>query len=307
LLPSRYQFVSTPRARARTDTLRGFDGEFSVYLGVPMLALLAFAAWRLRSRRAMQVAATMFAAALVLSLGGALRATHAFSLPLPWAVANHTPVLKVALPSRLMLYAYLAAGVMLALFIDDLTTRRGRVLQRAGAAGVALVLLSLCPIPNPPSTAGPSVPPFFRTRAVALIPAGTTLLATPVYRDSIPPMAWQWSADFRFRLAQGTVFTPQGNGTPKKSPLFDVINVVEGFSLRPPPPGCEAIATSLGEACRARLLADVRTLRIGAIAVGEGPQSERLLQIFGALAGPPTSTTGGVSLWILGSPPPHAG
>jgi hypothetical protein len=301
VVPSRYQWLSTSGLRSYTDGLSGFDGEFSAYVGLPLLAIIAVTAWRRRSDRVTLVAVAMFVASLILSLGGLLHVGgHKLPIPLPWIVFTHVPVLEDILPSRLMVFAFLAAAVVVALFIDDVLERaKGRTVAWVG---VGTVLLSLLPVLTPPSSTV-IAPSFFSTAAVEQVPAGATVLATPILGDSRVPMMWQYTAGFRFRLAQGAAFTKRGYGTPR-TPLYRFVTAIEGGHPRAQPstPCADADAATTPSAdCERFLLADLRELGISAVVVGDGPHVEELRAFFQHLLAAPPVPTGGIDLWIVGS------
>jgi len=232
-LPSKFQATNTHAIAKHAGELSGHGGEFSTYLGIPFVILLAVVFWLGRRRRTMQVAAIMFVAALLLSFGDSLHVNgDKLPVPMPWALFSHLPLLENILPSRFILFAWLAAGVMLALFVEHLTRSRSRRSQLLAAGALAVTVASLWPVLHPPST-DVTAPRFFTTSAVDQIPEGATAIVAPTHADSIVTMRWQLKSDFRFLMPQGPVFTPDGWGNPNVY-LFTVINVVEGDLHRSP-------------------------------------------------------------------------
>ena len=300
-LPSKFQAVSTPGIAAHVRHFSGDNGEFSTYLGVPLLAVLAIAYWRGRRKRVVQIAATMFVAAFVLSLGSTLHFDGGkLPVPLPWAALAHVPLVENILPSRFILFAFLAAAVMLAVLIEDLsrpTTRRTRLLA-LGALSVTAI--SFWPVLHPP-VSRVTAPPFFVTDAVRQIPEGATAVVTPTHASSIVPMEWQLKADFRFRIRQGAVFTPEGWGTPNTT-LFVVINVIEGElprSILAIPDACRDAPMTFSNGCLALARADLRTNGVSAIIVGPTRHASDLRGFFTQLVGASPTRTGGVDLWLF--------
>ena len=161
-------------------------------------------------------------------------------------------MLENVLPSRFILFAWLAAAVMLALFIEDVSRARRRATRLVAVGALAVTTASLWPLLHPPSTRV-TAPRFFVTSDVRRIPEGATAIVAPTRASSIVPMVWQLKADFRFLMPQGPVFTPDGWGN-ANVPLFTVINVVERDlprSLFPIPDVCREIPASFSNGCLA--------------------------------------------------------
>src|SRR5207248_2302855 len=113
VVPNLRQWLSTAGMRHTTAGFAGYDGEFVAYLGLPLIALLVWACWRLR-RRALAPALLLIVAALF-SLGPHLRVWgHDSGVPMPWRVFSHLPLIENAVPSRFTLYVWLAAGMLIA-------------------------------------------------------------------------------------------------------------------------------------------------------------------------------------------------
>ncbi|MBV8159424.1 MAG: hypothetical protein JO265_00725 [Acidimicrobiia bacterium] len=299
-LPTRFQAVSTSGLAAHVDRLSGRGGELSTYLGIPLVVLLAVAFWRGRHRRTMQVAGIMFVAALLLSFGDRLHVNgDALAVPMPWAALSHAPVLENILPSRYIVFAWLAAAVMLALFVEDVVGA-GRVTRVVAVAALAVAGVSVWPVLHPPSSPV-TAPRFFVTADVRQIPDGATAIVAPTHASSIVPMVWQVKAGFRFALPQGPAFTPEGWGYPNV-PLFIVINVLEGDlprTLFPIPEVCRQIPASYSDGCLALTRADVKARNVRAVVLGPAPQEASLERFFTLLVGAPPQRTGGVDLWLV--------
>ena len=102
VVPTRLQWLSTPGLRHLSGGFAGFAGEFSVYLGLPLLLVAGVAAWQLRHRPGPRAASLVAVVAMVLSLGGRLHVLgHATRIPLPWLPFAHLPVLENIVPDRL--------------------------------------------------------------------------------------------------------------------------------------------------------------------------------------------------------------
>src|ERR1700686_751019 len=121
-VPNSLDRFSSAGSRQLTSGFSGYDGEFGSYLGVPLIALLAFAGWRLRGRTLLLW--LLLLAAAVFSLGPHLHVLgHDTGVLLPWVLPNHVPLLENAIPSRFNLFIRLAGAALVVLLIDDLRRR----------------------------------------------------------------------------------------------------------------------------------------------------------------------------------------
>jgi hypothetical protein len=137
--------------------------------------------------------------AAVLSFGGTLRVGDA-NLPLPWRVLGGLPLIELAAPSRIVLFAALAGAVSISLFASE----RGRPGARALRWSlVVLALLSVAPNLTGQHWSGlePN-PPFF---AVGLyrqvVRPGETVAV--VWNRKGDQMYWQAETGMSMRLAGG--------------------------------------------------------------------------------------------------------
>ena len=170
----------------------------ALYLGLPLLVVLAAFAVVFRNRREILFAGMMAAVAFVLSMGPHLRVDgHETPIPLPFVVLEHLPLVQGLIPSRLALYTSLFAAVMISIGLDELWQR----LRRSGtprwrhprwrhprwrpvvAAVLPAVIAGAVVIPLVPRHAEPSVntdiPSLFTTAAVDAFPQGGVVLAYP--------------------------------------------------------------------------------------------------------------------------------
>lgn len=190
--------------------------ENGTYVGVPLLLLLVATAVVLRRRWWVPLSAALGAWALVLSLGSRLHVGgHQTSIPLPFDVLVHLPLVDSSVASRYMEFFWLFAAILLATAVDALygaLRRRGRpVAAVAAALGVAVVAL-LPLVPSWPYPASAADAPVWFTGAARLLPQGSTVLvypaASPVDADA---MLWQADADLRFKMPGGyAVFAGAG-------------------------------------------------------------------------------------------------
>jgi hypothetical protein len=205
----------------------------ALYLGLPLVVALVSFAIFLRQRRAILFAGSLALIAFVLSLGSRLRVDgHETSIPLPFVVLTHLPVVAGFIPVRFALYTALFAAAMFAIGLDELWRRmrrsgrpawlspRWRIVASAGglAALTAAAVIPLVPRHAQPSTPT-NVPSFFTTAAAEAIPAGSVVLGYPypdftggLFFTPYGIMVDQAVAGMRFKLIGGYGWFPSPTG-----------------------------------------------------------------------------------------------
>ena len=333
IVPSPMQGVRPPFADAITQRFSTGIYEWDAYLGLPLIAVLVVVARRASDNRLIQFATLMLISVAALSMGPVIHVAGLitpvpvalFALGLPfvagpriarrwliypfiaaWAGLTLLPVLNQALPDRLMVYAFLFAGLLFALFIDALPARifpppltgKGqgggfslpRVRGRAGVGGwttVVLVIVSLIPrLPYP--VAPVTVPAFFASAAAQRIPDGSVALIAPYSRQwRAEAMVWQAASGMRFRMPEGDAIVPGPSLSPPATALGSLlVKLEEGSATRPPP-----------EAMRPALMADLRYWDVRTVIVGPMDGREAVAALFTWLLGRPAETVGGVEVW----------
>ena len=150
--------------------------EGGAYLGLPLLAITALAAWRWHRHLTVQVMLATLAVVAVLTLGGQLHVRGDKSVPLPWAAVHELPVAGLMQPSRFVVFAFLIVAVLAAMWLAAMRRSLGAWLL------AALAVVSLWPAIGRDywrSTA--EVPQLFATSAYQrVIRPGDTVLALPV-------------------------------------------------------------------------------------------------------------------------------
>ena len=331
IVPSPMQGVRPPFADAITQRFSTGIYEWDAYLGLPLIAVLVVVARRAHDYRLIQFATLMLISVAALSMGPVIHVAGLitpvpvalFALGLPfvagpriarrwliypfiaaWAGLTLLPVLNQALPDRLMLYAFLFAGLLFALFIDALPSLRvprnfppppenislPRVRGRAGVGGwttVVLVIVSLIPrLPYP--VAPVTVPAFFASAAAQRIPEGSVALIAPYSRQwRAEAMVWQAASGMRFRMPEGDAIVPGPSLSPPASALGSLlVKLEEGTATGPPP-----------EAMRPALMADLRHWDVRTVIVGPMDGRETVAAMFTWLLGRPAEAVGGVEVW----------
>jgi hypothetical protein len=283
VIPSKLQLIGGP----------SIISDSSVYIGIPLLLLaIAVTVW-MRRRPAVVAAAVTVACTMVLALGDFLTiGATSTDIRLPWRIATKLPVLTNVLPVRLMMVAYLALAVIVAIFLD-------RVLEapcwkRVGGLAVAAVaLIPLIPT-LPIESSQLDIPAFFTDGQAQRLPQTGSVLMTPygVYLVDYPPELWEAMSDMAFKTQLGIVYTPGPDGHmvgPEMDPLGQELNAVGDFGE----PAPASIPTSL----RATYLGDMRAHDVTTVIVGPSPGSAQVVQLITELLGRPGTSTGGVVVW----------
>ena len=171
------------------------------YFGIPLLLVVALFlkdGWKSRGGRLLGL---MFLVAAVAGLGHRLTFNGDLTrIGLPWAVVDHLPALKLLVPQRFPMFAFLAASVMAAMW---LVGRRSTGIATRGAL-VAVAMVFMVPWVFGDYWKTPvTTPPFFSSGEYrSYLRAGERVLTVPIIGES---MRWQAEEDFRFDLAGGGV------------------------------------------------------------------------------------------------------
>lgn len=180
-----------------------FPGESSeAYIGIGLVVITVWAlAERWRAQAGVRVLGVMLAVIGICSLGTHLTIAGHSTIPLPWALVRHVPLLRYVIPSRLSLYLALGDGVALALWLS----------RRSGAPGwgpralrwaVAVVSCALL-VPNPSVRWSSELPTprFFTSGAAAReFSSSDRVLVVPIVG---PDEQDQARAGYAFSLAGG--------------------------------------------------------------------------------------------------------
>lgn len=242
VLPTSNQLLAPMVAKFHGDVLVGQNpGENGMYLGLPLIAVLAVLARRYRRDRTLVFFSAMAVVAAILALGGHLVvAGRDTGVPLPFDALGGIPLLQDILAVRFSLFMQMFAAAALAVGLDRLITSargsRWRLLATSFhapglvvPAAVALAaLLPLVPDLPYPSTAT-STPSFFTSAAVDRIPPGSAVLTYPypLVPDAEWNMTFQVDAGMRFKLIGGDAFVPGPHGTSISKPTSLRPTVVE--------------------------------------------------------------------------------
>ena len=283
VIPSKLQLLGGPSAIA----------DSSVYIGIPLLLLLIAVTVWMRRRPAVVAAAVTVACTMVLALGDFLAiGSTATDIRLPWRIAIKLPLLNNVLPVRLMVVAYLALGVIVAIFVDRVL-EAPRWKRVGGLAVAAVALIPLIPT-LPIESSQLDVPAFFTDGQAQRLPKTGSVLMTPygVYLADYPPELWEALSDMAFKSQLGIVYTPGPRGNmegPEMDPLGKELNAIGDFG-KPAP-------TSIATSVRATYLGDLRAHAVTTVIVGPGAGSAQVARLMTELLGRPGESTGGVTVW----------
>src|SRR6266853_1230397 len=206
-----------------------------------------------------------------------------------WAGLTTVPLLHNVVPSRLMLYVFLFAGLLLAVLVDRWNFALRRQTMAAGAVAV-LSLLSLLPR-IPFVTSATNVPAYFSAGAVSTLPTDSVALIVPyAHQFESRAMLWQLSADLRFKMPEGYANRP--------GPALDPAPTMLGHDLMAMQQGTRA--PDVSAAYRAAALAELRRWQVQAVVLGPMAGVDRVLEFLTAVIGTPPTQSGGVYLWSLG-------
>jgi hypothetical protein len=279
VVPTSSQLIAPRWAVAISQAWTGLPTEWDGYIGLPLIALLVIAAVRYWSSRLVRTCGLVALLLIVLSLGPRLHvAGHDTHIWLPWSPLDSTPLVKHALPARLMLYVDLLAAVIVAVFVDRLP---GRERWRRGLPGVALLILALASVlPTFPYPAARlERTKFFTSRAVDLIPAGTVALIAP-FQQLYPsePMLWQAEAGMRFRMPQGYFLGPDPSGRPMYGAQYSTLSTTMEIIQ-------DGGSVSLTADLRRAIAQDLQARDVRTVVVGPMGHQDEMLAFFASLFG----------------------
>ena len=131
---------------------------------------------------------------------------HGRLVPLPWRAVQRLPLIRLALPGRLMVFGWLIVGLAVAVWVADAARRR----WARWAVVLVVAVTGFSNLSHIPAVAEVQVPAFFDSGQYHryLSPGETILVVDPFpgwrgreFRGY--PMVWQVQSDMGFRLAGG--------------------------------------------------------------------------------------------------------
>ncbi len=304
VVPTRNQLLGPTGWKALgTSYLPGSESENSAYIGILLAAFCIFLVVRYRHELLVALGGVMSLIALVLGLGNRLMVDGKVhpSIPLPFSVVYHVPLLNSLISARFSLYMDFFVAIILAIGLEMLRSDFAISIgpRKAGAAAAIICLVALIPaVPAwPLRLRQVDIPRFFTSSLVARIPTGSPVVAYPYpYYPENFAMIYQAASDFRFKLAGGYVIVPdtKGNGYFAPTPSIIGTTLRTFFTEAHPPPPSSAIVLGARQELSKWGVKDVVLVPKGADPIG----ASRFLS---KVAGSRPDNSGGVSLWRLGA------
>lgn len=297
LIPSTRLLLGSPAQDAVLQARGTSRFEDAVYLGLPVLVLLAATAlvwWR---RPAVRIALIALAILAVLALGSGRHGAVWTGWAHPAAPLLAPPVASSLLPQRFGLDLDLIVGWLLAQIIDAAVHAGGTRTVRARAGGalaalaVTAVAISWLPAPPAEQLAVP-VPTFFTTAARDTIPAGAWVILLPAPGPAGDgALLDQAMAGMRFSMLGSYAISRDRTGTVDSHATPDPLTAL---ATTTPPPNARQQAAAR---CAVARLGVADVLLIPAL-----DPTRALAAATTALYGPPTLQAGGVQLWPTAPP-----
>jgi len=205
-----------------------------------------------------------------------------------WLGLSKLPVWSNILPSRLMVYFYLLAGLLIAVWLNDLRTWQpaARSVGWLATAASLVLLMPALPYPSTPN----SVPAFFSSPAASRIPLGSVALVVP-YSSAADSraMVWQAQTGMRFRMPEGYAFIPAPSGArlspPASATQDQLIAVASG------------LAGPLTADRSRQILGELKSWNVQTVIVGPMVNEQGEIDLLTALLGRPPELVGDVYVW----------
>ncbi len=275
--------------------------ENGTYFGIPLLLVLVLFAWQRRGDRVAMLLVGAFAISLLAALGPRLNVLgSATPLRLPWALFLHLPITRYVLPERIVVFGWLALGVIVALWLSN----PGRY-KWAKWTLVCIGMISILPDPSATDPSPPHfgakiwatrrpLPDFFRDGNQTLFVNRPNLLVLP-YNEAGNGnnLYWQASTGMAYKMPGGYL-----SGTvPDNFLCWPIVGRLRAQDYR--------------RADRAELLAFLASKRVDGV-VAPTAEARAAAPLLGVLPTPPRHT-GGVLIYkvppmhrIAACPPPNS-
>jgi hypothetical protein len=274
--------------------------ENGLYIGWPLLALLAVTAVLCFRRRGVLIAVAALVVAIDFQMYGTRWHLLGHSFPTPFnLLQTHVEVTSHILPGRFAVVMWLAIAWLVAVGVDEAITRV------PGRRALAVVIVALaCLVPLVPASAERTprlavTPALFRTDLRANIPDGATVMVAPMATaGNDAAELWQVRSGMRFRQLGGYMVHAVGtHRTPSYGPSAQALTTLFGIDLTSDRPYKGELTPALLDAARAELRASgASMLIVGYSRLGV----TRLIAIPEQLLGRPADRRlGDTSIWDL--------
>jgi hypothetical protein len=334
LTPTPLQAIAPGFAARLSEHFSANIYEWSGYLGIPLIALFAYAIRSLWSRGMTRAASlvgiftvagvfvallsmgplinvaghtlplpvalialvTVFAVRRRVAHGGVQRAARIilWTFLVVWGATIFVPIVSDVIPARLMLFVFLFAGLVLAIWLDH-ALREARTARRSLAfRAMPLVLAGLALVPLIPRQPFPTmplgVPSFFTTPAlVDQVPSGSVALVAPFAYDwrLAVPMLWQ-SESMRFRMPEGFAWIPGPSYVPHRTALGDAMAGIAKSGSEP----------AMTSEARLGYANNLKSWGVQTVIVGPMANQDQMVRFFSDILGRPPTQEGGVFVWF---------
>ena len=313
IIPGPLQWLAPEPAQVLSRRFTGNIAEWHAYLGLPLLGVMFWISYRLWERPLVKVVGLLTLVIALLSLGQTVHVAGEIT-PLPvgllaagfflmrkraparvlvltfvglWLGLSLVPVLSSAWPARLMVYVFLFAGLLLAIFLDHLVASSARA--RAAAVVIcASVFLTLAPA-LPFASSPVPVPDFFTAAIRERVPEGSVVLIAPyAYVWDDQAMVWQAAARMWFRMPEGYGTLPGPVLHPAPGALGTLMMRIDQGAMT---------FEGLTDPVRDQLRADLARWHVQAVVVGPMEHQADMRNLFRDLLEREPESTGGIYLW----------
>lgn len=200
LVPTETLMLGT--ARAATGITRTFQSnilENGAYLGIAIIVFVEVFRRRYWRAPVGKFLTILFVVIVIAAMGPSLHIAGKEGIWLPWAVAGRLPLISIALPVRLMMYAFLVVAIMAAMWF---AASDARPVTKCVAAAVILVSIA----PNPSASFWVrklDIPAFFTDGSYAKELSPREIILPLPWGQKGNSMYWQTQSDMYFRMAGG--------------------------------------------------------------------------------------------------------
>jgi hypothetical protein len=171
------------------------------YLSLPLLGVLIWFGHRRWRDLAGKALVVFVSVTCVLAMGPRLHFAGLVGPGMPWKLATHLPLLNSALPSRFMIYAFLALAVVVSL----LMSARDMPASWKYASAALIVLFSLPNLSREYWVKANESPEFFTTKLFKQYLSDNENVVVLPYGVTGNSMLWQAETDMYYRMAGGYV------------------------------------------------------------------------------------------------------
>jgi hypothetical protein len=289
------QFHTTASAALTRTTLSSIEN--GLYIGIPLLVVLAIALATGYRRRPVLIAFAIALVSLTVQLGWPDRIPGILDVPPLRVLQDHIRVMALLVPVRFAIIMWTAIAFIVADLLDRLRSWRSRD-RRVAMGLVCLGLLPLLPGSVPFVAPVQPAPAFFTSSAIDAIPQGALVMLAPMATVwDTAPMLWQIDAGMRFRQIGGYMQHSLPGGGIDGDPYTPALSLLFGIDRQGRPYTADPSAQILADA-----RAELSESGASAFVLSDSDpayhqiQYALALQVLGRL---PDRTTGGVEIWFL--------